>query len=788
MRHRLFTVAVTFFLLLAVALPVRDTPFLPHAFAAADPDLQPGFPVKTFRAPGSYHGGPAIHTLVENIDADASLEIVVTGLGGGPLYAWNADGTRVSGWPVNGGELGVGYPAMGELSKTIPGLEVFAGYYGPGWGRAQLIASAGSGATLSGWPRDSGGHVSSPASLADVDGDGVDEIFVGEEDWSLHGYKADGSTLPGWPIYSALGGQRRNTPAVGDLDGDGDFEIVSAKAGNEPGSTQPYVYIFAYHHDGTPVTKFPARLPIAGTGDEYVVLGDVDGDGAVEIVFVAYEGKVVIVSGSGSIERTMQAAGQLPRGAIPSLADLNGDGVPEIIVQTDGALSVWRGDGTVFPGWPVTWGGSQGMAGNSAPVIGDVDGDQKPDIVVTSQGIQPDGEVRVYNRSGTLHPRFPKVLPIYAGAMPAIADIDLDGRNEIVITGHYEGWDGYEPGDYDTVWVYDLGGTSHGAIEWGQFGGNSRHQGRYQAPQRWNTVVSLPGRVEAENYITGGEGVAYHDTTSGNTGGKYRSDDVDIQATSDTGGGYNVAWIATGEWLDYKVKVIKSGSYTFNVRAATPYDGKRFRIEVDGMNVTGSLTVPNTGGWQTWTSVASKPVTLSAGEHRLRLVAETDKFNLNAIDVKAAANAIALPGRFEVEDYLSGGQGKGYYDTTTGNSGGKYRGDDVDIQTTSDSTGGGYNVGWIASGEWLAYEVNVATSGSYVFTLRAATPYSGKSVHLEVDGVNVSGAIAVPKTGGNQTWTSVASKPISLTAGPHSLRIVADTSSFNLNYVTAAKQ
>lgn len=147
-----------------------------------------------------------------------------------------------------------------------------------------------------------------------------------------------------------------------------------------------------------------------------------------------------------------------------------------------------------------------------------------------------------------------------------------------------------------------------------------------------------------------------------------------------------------------------------------------------------------------------------------------------------------LPGRFEVEDYRAGGRKVGYYDTTAGNSGGKYRTDDVDIQVTSDSTGGGYNEGWIASGEWLAYDVSVGTSGSYTFTMRAATPYSGKSLHLEVDGVNVSGTITIPQTGTFQTWTNVVSKPVALAAGPHTLRIVADTASFNLNYVTVSKQ
>ena len=54
--------------------------------------------------------------------------------------------------------------------------------------------------------------------------------------------------------------------------------------------------------------------------------------------------------------------------------------------------------------------------------------------------------------------------------------------------------------------------------------------------------VTIPGRIEAEDYKFGGEGVGYHDTTAGNTGGDYRSDDVDIAGLR--GGGYNVGWTA----------------------------------------------------------------------------------------------------------------------------------------------------------------------------------------------------------------------------------------------------
>jgi hypothetical protein len=70
----------------------------------------------------------------------------------------------------------------------------------------------------------------------------------------------------------------------------------------------------------------------------------------------------------------------------------------------------------------------------------------------------------------------------------------------------------------------------------------------------------VPGKIEAEDYDIGGEGVAYHDTTLGNEGGEYRGDDVGIQSTTDMGGGYNVGWIEEGEWLAYTVDAAHPGA------------------------------------------------------------------------------------------------------------------------------------------------------------------------------------------------------------------------------------
>ena len=57
------------------------------------------------------------------------------------------------------------------------------------------------------------------------------------------------------------------------------------------------------------------------------------------------------------------------------------------------------------------------------------------------------------------------------------------------------------------------------------------------------TPAAVPGLIEVENFDNGGEGIVYHDTTAGNSGGRYRTSDVDIEATIDVGGGYNLGWV-----------------------------------------------------------------------------------------------------------------------------------------------------------------------------------------------------------------------------------------------------
>ena len=159
---------------------------------------------------------------------------------------------------------------------------------------------------------------------------------------------------------------------------------------------------------------------------------------------------------------------------------------------------------------------------------------------------------------------------------------------------------------------------------------------------------TLPGRTEAEDYDTGGEGVAYYNTTVGNPGGAYRSDDVGIEPTSDTGGGYDVGWLNPSEWLEYTVNPPNpSAIYSISVRVAAASSGGQLRVRLDG-TVLGTITISNTGGWQNWQTVTlpDVPIAGGSGAKALRLEMLTGGFNINWIELDrvqiCGTNNIAL--------------------------------------------------------------------------------------------------------------------------------------------------
>jgi hypothetical protein len=153
------------------------------------------------------------------------------------------------------------------------------------------------------------------------------------------------------------------------------------------------------------------------------------------------------------------------------------------------------------------------------------------------------------------------------------------------------------------------------------------------------TAVAIPGTVQAENYDTGGQGTGYSVSSVNGTGNSYRSDGVDLEATTDSGAGYDLGWTAAGQWFRYTVNVATAGTYTVTFRVAAPGAvSDAFHIANSaGSNLSGSVSVPATGGWQTWTNVTAT-VTLPAGTQTLTIAQDAAGWNINYATFASSSN------------------------------------------------------------------------------------------------------------------------------------------------------
>jgi hypothetical protein len=495
-----------------------------------DDMLEPGFPVRknTVTDFDDPPGGQPSALAVGNVDADPELEIVADTLHYGPIHVLNHDGSNVPGWPLYQGNLTWGL-SLGELDGDASGLEVVANQSYFGFHAYDRHATA-----LPGWPPQDGLGIGiqAPAPLVDIDGDGLDEVVT----YPLR--RADGTpwrTDVEVPAIPPIQQGFPNDPAVGDLDADGQPEFVLT---NSSGNVMS---IYVSDRDGIR-HGFPVRIPPEALAEGWpqVLIGDVDGDGSPNLVLPTWRreltGEVhyqlMILSNRGQwLRNIVTDTGSL----YAALADLDGDGIPEIIRASENHLHAWRGDGTELPGWPASILGGD-FAGTTHPVIGDVDGDGRPDVVVGAR-FAGGKALHAIRHDGTEVAGFPKNFWGEGGSLntAAIADIDLDGRNEIIIdatTGN---------GLREAVFVYDTHAAGpYGPIEWGQYMGGERRRGYYETGKNLPnhayvaTQVYGAGSITAdgggidcgsdciEKFAKGSNVVLHAVTRSGGTFGRWR--------------------------------------------------------------------------------------------------------------------------------------------------------------------------------------------------------------------------------------------------------------------------
>ncbi|TLX70329.1 carbohydrate-binding protein [Labilibacter sediminis] len=176
-----------------------------------------------------------------------------------------------------------------------------------------------------------------------------------------------------------------------------------------------------------------------------------------------------------------------------------------------------------------------------------------------------------------------------------------------------------------------------------------------------------------------------------------------------------------------------------------------------------------------------------------------DNFNVtNIISVQVGEQvpylgaAFEIPGVIESGNYdkFEGGKGQGisYVDVSQNNEG-DYRTDEY-VDAATDNTEGDI-IGWIATGEWVEYSVNVTESGLYSFSFRYASGNAngGGPFNIEVDGEVVSSDISVPSTSTTSwdVWATKTVADIPLTVGEHILRVAFSAGEFNLGKMTFAR-
>lgn len=415
---------------------------------------------------------------VADIDRNGQLDISVTNAWGSysppnPPYiiVWRRNGAYVSGFPVSlqpgllQSSADAGISAMGDISGDSK-REIVCGDE-----NGYLYAFNSDGSPLNGFPVNYGSvtGVYSPA-LADVDNDGKCEIAVISHDWNspygnalLHLLKVSSTgpqEAPGFPIDLERGAE--NGPAIGDLEGDGEMEIVVCTGGASDGSV--LARVIAYSPAGQTKPGFPWIVGRNSAGCS-PTLYDIDGDGTLEIL-VRVKPDYNNINGIYAITSNGTVAPGFPfpitygnPNACVAVGDMTGDGIPEIAyggVEAVDSGKVWAFglDGSLLPGYPArvyrTW-----VDGSVA--IADVDGDGKGDVVCGTNGVSnKPGLICAFNYLGQVVQGFPlspgnPILNSFT-THPTLVDIDGDGDTEIFagrLDKYVYGWD--TPGLFDST-------------------------------------------------------------------------------------------------------------------------------------------------------------------------------------------------------------------------------------------------------------------------------------------------------------------------------------------------
>jgi hypothetical protein len=297
-------------------------------------DIIPNFPVPL--------GDNVIRacTMLEDIDGDDTLEICIgTGVSLYRFFVFRHNGALLFSRNV---EYRIHSTAAAADFDNDQGMEIIHGVdrnvqYG-------VYAWEANGDTCQGWPQPTGHHVDASPALADIDRDSLYEVFVGSIDNRMYGWNYLGQDLPSWPNIVGSGVYEGiiSSPAIGDIDNDGVLDIVTGR-----GIIQSsYGAVFAFRATGDTLAGFPVFVN-TGAITSSPALGDIDGDPEIEIVVGCQDGNLYAYNPDGSIVSGFPIAVTQSITSSPALGDIDLDGDIEIVVGgkrapgTNDSLYIW---------------------------------------------------------------------------------------------------------------------------------------------------------------------------------------------------------------------------------------------------------------------------------------------------------------------------------------------------------------------------------------------------------------------------------------------------------------
>jgi hypothetical protein len=476
-----------YYYVVAVDSSRNESPRTTPLALTTNPGVLAGWP----RALGMWSNSSAA---VAQLDGDGPLEIV-TGASD-RLYAWNADGHEVRDGDGNAATngvfsaLGQNYaagPAVGDLDHD--GLDEIVAC---SWDTRQVFVFQGDGSVRPGWPRSivttTHGIWATPA-LGDLDLDGNLDIVVLGLDGRLYAWRADGSELRDGDADPTTQGVLwvNPSPATWSRGAPAIANILTADAAPEIVFGTENSRIYMLRADGSVAPGWPKVCGSRVSSSPSI--GDIDGDGGLEIAVPSQDGKLYVLRGDGTAlagwPRTLP--NDWPGTLLPSvaLADLDGDGKLELVAGStggnveSGSLYVFDWQGSVRPGWPV----DVHSAAEASPIVGDLNSDGQPEIVYGGES----GILYGFELDGSLAPGFPIRVGAEVRSTPTLADVDGDTKVDLILSC----WD-------QQVYVWSFSGlyVRH-TTPWGAFKGNMLRNGihGYREPTDTPEVPAAPART-----------------------------------------------------------------------------------------------------------------------------------------------------------------------------------------------------------------------------------------------------------------------------------------------------